>query len=276
MADDRVTWIDATATSHKLDDILDSSSNLLLALQGRTGFGMPPYRRVEQQMPQVDGVRLKAVYANAADMNLPLLIKASSESALYTQMEAMAGWFDPKLGAGKLRVATPNGNTRQRTCRYVAGLEEDDSDANRGPGWRQVVLAFRATSPYWQDTTASTHDFGAATITASITNAGDVETWPVWTLHGVFTAVTLLNNTTGDSLTITKTLTSTQSITITTDPLSPSVVREDGSNQFSSITSTPPKLWSLAPGSNSITVTITGSGTNCDVSVSWTPRYRTL
>lgn len=277
MTTERVTWIDASASSHLLDDILDSpASGVLLPLAGRTGFGLPPYNRVEQAVPLTDGARLKSVNAAPSDMNLPLFIRCATESALYTQMETMAGWFDPKLGDGKLQIAAPNGNTRQRLCRYVTGLEEDDSAGNRGPAWRQVVLAFRAVDPYWRDASATTHDFGASTVTASITNSGDVEAWPVWTLHGVFTAVTLLNNTTGDTVTITKTLTSAQSITIDTTPFVKSVKREDGSNQFATITSTPPNLWSLATGSNSITVTITGAGTNCDVSVSYTQRWRAL
>lgn len=276
MTTERVTWIDATSTSHKLDDMLDASSNPLLPLIGRTGFGLPPYQRVEQTVPLQDGGRFKSVVASPADMNLPLLIKCADESTLYSELETMASWFDPKLGDGQLQIASPNGHTRVRVCRYVAGLEEDDSEGNRGPGWRQVVLAFRAMDPYWHDTSAQTHDFGSATVTASLTNSGDVEAWPVWTLHGVFTAVTLLNNTTGATLTITKTLTSAQSITIDTTPFVKSVKREDGSNQFSTITSAPPNLWSLATGNNSITVTITGGGTNCDVSVSYTQRWRNL
>jgi hypothetical protein len=276
MADDRVTWIDSGSTSHKLDDILDSPSNKLLVLQGRVGFGPPAYERVEQTIPLQDGARLKSINAAPADMLLPVLIKCATESDLYDQMGTMLGWFDPRSADGQLQVATPNGHTRVRKCRYVTGLEEDDSTSNRGPGWRQVVFAFRAVEPYWRDTSDQTYDFGSATTTHTLVNSGDVESWPVWTLHGIFTAVTLLNNTTGDTVTITKTLTSTQIITVDTNPFVKSVKREDGSNQFSSITSTPPSLWSLAPGNNSVTVTITGSSTNCDVAVAYRQRWRTL
>ncbi len=276
MTTERVSWITNGGTTEKLDDILDASTNKLLVLQGRKGFGIPSYARVEQQIPLTDGARLKSINANPRDVLLPLLIKCSTESDLYDEMETLAGWFDPTLGDGQIKVATPNGNTRVLNARYVAGLEEDDSDGNRGPGWRQVVLAFRATEPFWRDTTDSTHDFGASTVTATLTNDGDVEAWPVWTLHGVFTAVTLANTTTGDTLTITKTLTSAQSITVDTNPFVKSVTRDDDSNQFSTISSTPPNLWALAPGDNSVTVTITGSGTSCDISVAWRQRYRVL
>jgi phage-related protein len=89
-----------------------------------------------------------------------------------------------------------------------------------------------------------------------IVNTGDVDAYPVWTLTGPATSLTLQL---GDrAFTVNSTLTAGQTLVIDTDPRLRTVTDGGGANRWPDVSLTDFDLWTLPPGTNAVTVTVTG------------------
>lgn len=276
-------WIDPTGGMTQLDVDWDVS-----------GRFAPPNHFEEDEIPEQPGSRVRAVRHKPRDMPLALWIGAASETALRMAIRDLVAVMDPIRGDGRIRVTAPGGDQRELTCRYRTGLELNEKLGDTsGPGVQLAVPVFHAADPYWYSVSdeVAEYSLGSATATwfpfpplrlsaselfsdATITNTGDVEAWPVWTITGPGSAINLRNLTTGMLLTLSTTLTST-SVTIDTRPGAKSVVRSDGTNLFGSLSDTS-ALWSLARGANAIQMEITGATSDTRVRLSWKPRYLTV
>jgi phage-related protein len=106
----------------------------------------------------------------------------------------------------------------------------------------------------------------------SVFNSGDVEAWPIWTITGPGNTITLTNTTTGKALVLSITLTGGQVLTIDTRPGHKTVTREDGSNQFATVSSTS-SLWELVTGNNAVTLAISETTTASGLQLQYKQRY---
>lgn len=279
-----VEWIDAAGTS----SVLEVEWNV-------SGRFAPPVAMEEEAIPGQPGLRLRTVRHRERDFTLPLWITAASEAALRTALRQLIAKMDPTRGAGKVRVTGPGGDQREIECYYSGGLEmaERLGDTS-GPLLQRGIATFRAHDPYWQDTTdtaagpwqigtapgsffpffplrlSSSEIFAATTIT----NLGDVDAWPVWTIVGPGSAISLKNLTTGKSLTLSTTISAGSSVVIDTRPGKKTVTRSDGVNLYSSLSSTS-SLWPLRYGANSIQIEMAGATAGVS-SVSLLRRHRYL
>lgn len=287
MASETLTWIAVDGAQTVLD-----GSGAYLALTGRQGFYAAPINLIADQIPLQPGAREKYVQTLPNPVKVPILIKPTTEAALAANRRALKWAMNPRRGVGTLRSVAADGMTRDLLCRCIAGFEGDESTANRGPGWAEVDLVFQASDPYWYDAVATIQAFtsGAPAVfftnpflplnlsssgilsSFTIANNGDVECWPVWTITGPGSAVVLSNTTTGETLSSAITLAAGQVLTIDTRPGSKTVTREDGSNQFSTITATS-SLWALQPGANSITLSLSGATSASVLQLSYKQRY---
>jgi hypothetical protein len=259
-----------------------------------TGRFMPKPRVQSHGVPGQPGAVLDEVNHDPRDFVLPLSISATSESNLRVLMRDLMYRMNPKRGQGKLRVTSPVGDQREITCLYSAGLEGDETEGASGPTFQAMPLVLTAFDPYWYDVSPTSQTFALTSLpsffpifplrlTASqlvvddtVTNAGDEETWPVWTIAGPGSAVTLRNSTTGLLISIPSiALTAGQVLTIDTRPGKKSVTLNDGTDLFSSIDHTVSSLWSLRVGLNAIRLEMTGITAASALSVSYYQRYLT-
>lgn len=272
MADEVFTWIDPDGVQTVLNDqtVLEVGWDI----QGRY---MPPVEFVEDDVPAQDGSRLRQVRVRPRDIALPIDVLVADTSALRVLMRTLMRTFHPQRGDGRLRVTSADGTTRELTCRYRQGLELQER-FEAGHGVQRTVVVFRAVDPFWYDTApmSSTFTSGAAptflgnpflpiklssdTILGeqTVTNDGDVDAWPVWTIAGPATSITLTNVTTGEVLTLPVTLTAAQSVVIDTRPFKKTVRRDDGTNLYGNL-SAGSALWSLGQGATIINTQVAGS-----------------
>ncbi len=111
-------------------------------------------------------------------------------------------------------------------------------------------------------------------VDSTVTNAGDVATWPVWTIKGPGTTITLRNLTTGENLIFLSTvLGSGESIAIDTRPGLKTVTKQDGSNLFNDLDVTS-SLWALPRGDSAIRLEMSGvDATASSLQLNYRQRY---
>lgn len=283
MVDEVLSWVDPDGTVTVLND---GSLEVGWDMQGRY---MPPVDYIEDDVPGHAGARLREVRVRPREVALPVDVFVTDTAALRVLMRTLMRTFNPQRGPGKLRIRSADGTTRDLNCRYRQGLElQEQYEAAHGV--QRTVIVLRAVDPFWYDTapTSTTYTLGAATKwfpifpltlgsdtvfgTQTINNTGDVETFPVWTVHGPCTSLVLNNTTTGDTIELPITLTAAQTVTIDTRPFRKTVTRDDGTNLYGSLTTTS-VLWALPIGLSTITVDLPGAGVESYVTLVYSRRW---
>lgn len=287
MGSRRLSWIDASGAEWPLN-----GETYYLASIGDTGItGMPPFVMTESKTPLTDGAVLRFTLADVRPVDVPLLTQAASYSELFTAFRALSVALNPKAGPGILRSTAPDNTMRDLNCTYASGYEHDWSAgfADHMP----AVLVFRAHDPYLYDTVATIVGpffasaapnffpitpirLGSSSVLSgfSVENDGDVEAYPVWTIHGAGSAITLTNNTTGKSLALTGNggLTLGTNDTLTIDTKARTVLLNGATSEYSKL-SFASSLWTLAQGFNSISVSMTGTDTHSFIQCQYKRRW---
>lgn len=107
---------------------------------------------------------------------------------------------------------------------------------------------------------------------AALDVAGDTSTWPVWTINGPGAALTLQHLGQGRRLDLIGDIPDGTAVTIDTRPRQQAVYDSAGNNLMGRL-SPGFSFFALDPGQNTISVALTGSGTNSAVTVAYTPRW---
>lgn len=267
-----IEWVDARGIAWSLTEV-----GAAVHLDGKRGRFMPPIEYREDAMPDAPGSVLRNIRHAAREVVIPVGFQAGDRGLLRKQVRTWMRRLDPVRGDGKLRITAPNGDRRELICRCVDGPQGDESSDQRSDWSQKMVLVFRAQDPYWYDTvdivrvvaTGGSVGFfpllpvhlsaGAVGAVSIIENDGDVEAYPVWTVQGPGTGVTIENQTTGDILDMPAlSLTSGQVLTIDTRPRIKAVMREDGTNLRAQLTNAS-SLWPLVEGDNEVVVSVGGS-----------------
>jgi hypothetical protein len=203
------------------------------------------------------------------------------------ELRRWAKALDPVKGEGTLTVVQGAYAGRQLVCAYEAGLDDFAEDF---AGLGLTTLAFRAADPYWQDgtesqliATISSTAFtwfpflplvlGASDVFASatITNTGDVDAWPVIKAVGPGVDLTATNLTTGLSWHFTGSIAAGSTLVVDTRPGRKSV-RLDGVNEFGRLTDDS-VLWPLVPGPNRISIGFASATGASRVEFTWRNRW---
>lgn len=261
---------------------------------GDSGLEMPPMSMVEDVIPGQAGAQLREVRVAARDAVLPFYMEQGSETALRDLLRSLARRLNPQRGDGRLRHIATDGTTRDLTCRYTGGLEGDRVRGEAGPTVRKGALMFRAHDPFWYDADPMTSTFTTGAVRnylgnpflpikltsdtvlgeQTISNDGDVETWPVWTVKGPASSIVLTNVTTGQEINLPIALTAAQSVIIDTRPFKKTVRRDDGTNLYGSLTAAS-SLWSLGEGPTTIRTEVAGSTVDTFVTLVYSRRFLT-
>lgn len=274
-------WIDPYGTATTLD--VDWQA---------TGRYMPEVQHEEDQVPGQPGGRHRASRHKIKEFTIKIVLTADDEPGLRQAQRAMVAAMNPTKSddPGIIRVTSPIGDVREIPCYYSAGLGMEEQPEMSGPTMQFAAVVFRAYDPYWRDssdisttwTVATTPSFfpllplrltaSQIAVDTTVTNAGDVEAWPVWTLKGPGGVIILRNLTTGDYLGFgSTTLGYGESISIDTRPGHKSATKQDGTNLFSDLYGT--ALWSLSPGANAIRLEMSAVDATSSLQLNYRQRY---
>lgn len=253
---------------------------------------MPPVAITTIRVPQAHGGRFRGARHEERLVALPVVFPGP-QTAGRDELRRWARALDPAAGEGTLTVVIGPYAGRQLVCAYEAGLDELVEE------WAFLelgALAFRAADPYWQDSSESTIQatlgmtsylwfpfagswaaqpliLGASEVFAAltITNAGDVNAWPVITTLGPGTDLTLRNDTTGAVTHLTGDVAAGSTVTVDTRP-GHKTVRVDGFNAFARLTDDS-TLWPLIPGANRVSIGFAAATSASRVTFAWRHRW---
>lgn len=277
-----IIWVDPNDGLTELDCEWDA--------EGR--FAPAPVFEAEG-VPGQSGQRLRTVRHDVHQFSMKFWLTDVSEEALRSQLRTVIYKMDPTRGIGRLRVIAPAGDSREIFCRVSSGLGVSEVLGQDSAFYAQRISAqFIAHDPYWYSVgdTAIVYsgDVEAATFFPffplrlsaaavfvddnSISNPGDLEAWPVWTIEGPGSNISISNLTTEESLTLSTTLTSGETLTIDTRPGAKTVIDGTNTSLFANLSATS-VLWSLAQGDNHIQVAMDSTSSTSAIRLAFRPRY---
>jgi len=262
-----VEWIDA-----------DGGTTTLNARWAASGRFAPPNSFEDDGVPGQPGARFRAVRHGVREFTLPIWITGTSDVDLRTQMRSLVAKMDPTRGAGYIRVTAPGGDQRQISCYCSAGLHMSEVlGQDSGIRMQAAAPVFRAYDVYWTSVSPTVNTFYAGSnpgsffpffplrlstseiaVSVTITNAGDVETWPVWTITGPGSSINLVNQTSGLALTFSGlTLATGETLVIDSRPGQKTILKNDGTNLWPYVTATS-SLWPLLRNTNVVRLEMSG------------------
>jgi hypothetical protein len=290
VADDAYSWLDPLGVETVL-----SNPPTLAVLAGPTGLDLPPASLIEEEVPFQPGARERTAKILPRNVELPLEVAGADRAAFRALIRTLAYALSPARGAGKLRVRIAGGAARDLTCRCLSGFEGDEGLQAGVDTWRDSLLHFRATDPYWYDTAPQLVPFGAGAGAALffpffpirllpnailadvvVTNPGDVEAWPIWHITGPGSTIvlTLTQGTTTQSLELDTTLLGGETITVDTRPGAKTITSGTGASLWATLAPLS-ALWALPSGASTVRVGMAGSTSASSVLLDYTPRYST-
>lgn len=277
-----IEWIDPDGVSFTL--------NVDWAVAGRF---MPKIEFQTEGAPGVSGEFLREVRHGPTEFTMPFDILGTSESDLRSNLREIIASLDPRRGDGTLRVTSPVGDVREIACHLASGGELNETLGQQsGFDWQRINATFVAFDPYWRDTSPISVPFEVTetpnffpilpinlvsseiVVHDVISNTGDVEAWPIWTITGPGSVIKLTNSTTGKFLSIpTGSLSSGQTLTIDTTPGVKSVLYGDGTSAYNALT-IDSSLWPIIRGTNNIVLEMSGvDATTSSLDLTYHRRY---
>jgi len=285
MPHSRMQWIDANGAVTELNDW-----SSVWALKGQNNFHSAPFEITSFEVPLQAGAAYASHRVKFRDVDIPLFCMAATRRDFLTKWRSLVSAFNAEKGEGRLRVHNEDGTIRDLRARYLQGLEGATGGRAWSPGSGLGIVTLRALDPFWYPDTPSTDTFsttgqtttffpffplelaaGAIFETAVINNPGDHTSWPIWTVTGPCTVLTLTNVTTGFVLEASVSLTNGEVIVIDTRP-GYKTVTKNGANLFYTLSSTS-VLWGLTIGNNTVDLRLDGSDVNSSVDIQYYPPY---
>jgi len=264
-------------------------------LKGATGLLAPPIDLSTDTTPLLDGVAVTDVYAPPRTIMLPMLILAAGSQSLY---RARVLALVAALAHGRecaLELRQPDGQRRRITAWYSGGLEGVEDKDTGGETWTKVAIRLLCPDPYWYDPEPIrlTYEYvgtppeflsdpflplklAAGTVlgTGTITNPGEVLSWPVWTVTPPADELELTDIDRDLTIPIAAEVPTGQTLTIVTQPGAADIRLSDGTDYWEALYGSP-TLWPIHPGDTAIDLALTGASTGSKVTVEWYPRYKT-
>jgi len=128
------------------------------------------------------------------------------------------------------------------------------------------TITLTAGKPFWARRTAETITVANLAAATSVTVLGTAPAWSTWQVTGPCTSFTLASG--GRSLTWSDVLAAAETVDV---DMRAGTVKKAGTNVYGSLASVP-KFWSLQPGSQTVTATMTGSDTGSGIVGTYYPR----
>lgn len=206
--------------------------NQELALTGRApydlvsaqGIGGAPVRRLTERSPLQDGDQDSGRRLDARLINLVLYFAAADRSQADANRDALLHWLKPRTGPLALRCVRDDGAERRIDCYAVGTVDAPVTPEDRMWAAQKLGVQLRAPNPIWYDPHPQTWGLLGGTSTGSrgwavpvavpwlqieqtyigttqaLHYGGSWDEYPVITIFGPASDVTIRNLTTGDML----------------------------------------------------------------------------
>lgn len=256
---------------------------------GDQGFGLAPLHRITTRGPLQHGDSDIDFRLDPRILQIPLVIK--NDSALlpranhYGIRNALLQIFNPR-NPGQLRIryvvwngfpGSDNPVNFLIDVQVLGGLSFDIDPVDYHV---RTVVQLRADDPTWYagnatgNPTLSDYVNGNINGTQAITSSGNWPTFPIIRITGPITNPTITNNTTGESIALTATITAGNWIELDLSYGKKTVVDNTGANRISTVSaSSNLATWSLIPGSNTIAITGTANTAATNIRFTHFNRY---
>jgi hypothetical protein len=280
------TWTDPLGTVWPLTT--DDGTVGWFTRPGVGGWGATSYQLTTDPLAR-GGDMLRNIRAEPARITWPLHVYGDTHQGFVANLRTIKRAFTSTVHRGvpgTLRVTRPNGTSREIDGYYEDGFGGEGGDEDWL--WANPVITLMCPDGYWRDidpvVESRAYSAGASflnpypTVTSAqilgvttITNAGDVDAWPDWTITGPASVVTAINNTTGESFVLSKALAAGETVVVTT--MQPSVRGPIGENLVNALNWPGAVLWGLVPGDNNVSFSVAGASTGTSIVMSYHPRY---
>ncbi|MGI5201624.1 hypothetical protein ACQEU6_08590 [Spirillospora sp. CA-108201] len=265
-----------------------------LVQPGARGLDMPTFKAYESESPQIHGNRRTGTKANPREIMIPVVIYSHDGRAAFLERKRQLlkdlSPLDGDLGRGTLTLTEPDGSARSITAIYASGAEgSEDLDA-AGRRWTAYGLTWTCESPFWEGDpfgrpfrAGVVQDFYPSGVPWEVSdsqvlgadvrifNPGDVQAFPVWTIHGPMESAVFTHPAAG-TWTLTRTLALGDVAVIDTRERIKSALLNDAVDLWPNIDEAA-VLWPLLSGENRVDLIVTGSTPDTVVEFTATPRY---
>lgn len=286
MSDWQVQWTSPAG------EIIDFDGEAYTVLDGALGWLLPEYVLTHTLAGGYDWY-LDRVQVQPREIDFPVLVRAVDRPTLEQKLRDLAKAMCPHNAAeGTLRVTRADFLTRMLAGVLLGGLAGSQGQS-AGAYWQKVVLTFKCSDPFWSTESPASVSFeasapllyfpifplvmagGSEFATEEVNNEGDVEAWPVWTIHGPGANISLRNLTTGKDLSLSGlTLLAPDTLEIDTR-VGYKTITVNGTSMFNYLAASS-SLWSLTPGNNTIRVEISGIDPSTTTVMEYYERYYSL
>lgn len=269
-------------------EISNPDEGVVLVTGGVGGMNMPTFERYASESPALPGSRHRGARTEDRVVEWPLLVFGDLNSEEWLARDR-AFWQTMRPDApGLWTVVNPiDGTSRSLTCRF---RDDGGHTYSRDPleaGWAVYTVTMLAEQPYWTGATIRSPRWGVGTGTdffpatgappfvisratnltnAELSNPGDVEAWPRWTIEGSFDSVAITTN--GGTLDVAGGVPAGQTLVINTDPRDQYALL-DGVDVSGTVDFDPRPI----PGGETVPVEIVVTSPGGSVQASFAPRY---
>jgi phage-related protein len=198
------------------------------------------------------------------DIDIPITIIGEDRDDVEDKFRRLAKLLSDRTGATRISVTYPDSSEWYIDGYYMSGGNVTYGN-NATSEFATLGISFRCPSPYWTKDSVTTDTYttlGAKTIT----NSGDINSYPVWTITGPAVNVSFTSPT-GESWTYLASITSGQVRII--DTFEKTVVDGAGVNKYSELGATP-NLFAIPSGTPIIN--IAGGSLTGSIQVQFKPR----
>lgn len=287
MAREQVIWVDADGGELNLNDWVN-----YFCLQNKSGVWAPPYTINSTKMPLSEGSQFRSVDVGEGGVDLSVKIKAADKESLRLMLRNLTYRMDPTRGKGQLKITT-DVDTRILYC-----LPEGLSKVTENDRFAEATLSFTANDPFWYSDSEnetvvenggvavykffSTSFFPIRLVNSTtyavrtVTNSGDKDVYPIWTITGPGDTIILRNMTTGKSLSLGSLVLSPGQVLVIDTTVGIKTIKingELGNPEYFAYLDKLSSMWPLKKGNNNLSVQMTNSSTNSRIKLTFTPRF---
>lgn len=270
-------------------------------MDGPASWGSTPIELVTDPYSR-GGEVVRFIRAQPRRIQWPLYVGGRSHTDFVTGYRSIMRAFTKttyRRAPGILEIKRPDGSLRRIWAFYEQGFE---GEAGENWIWAKPVITLFCPDGYFYDPVAvsvertivitrpgTSASFYAPFITiggvpvyddsptvTTMTNPGDVESWPVWELTGPLGGFAATNDTSGVHFAFNYDIPAGETVTINTNPAS---VRDSTGQNLSRyidwFADEGVSLWSFQPGANRVTFNLTVPSDGSVIRVKFLPRYET-